>query len=251
MGECKSDLQINLELGKRFDGGEKFWPWNTSEEVLDELLKPAGMTFKELQHKGPTYPGIEYKRYEKGKLRPDGQPGFPTPTGKVELYSTLLEHLGHSPLPYWEEPTRGPVSTPELIKEFPFILITGVRTIFFHSEHRQIKPLREIRPDPLVEIHPDTAKELGINDGDWVWIESHKDRIRQRAKLTPIVHPKMVSADYGWWYPEEEGAEPSLFGYKEVNSSRLLDLDLVGETGFGADIKCTLCKLYKVKEGEM
>jgi anaerobic selenocysteine-containing dehydrogenase len=249
VGECKSDLEINLELGKRFN--QKLWPWDTEEDVLDELLEPAGMTFQELQQRGPTYPGLEYRRHEKGMLRPDGEPGFATPTGKVELCSSALEYLGHSPLPYFEEPPVSPISRPDLYKDYPLVMITGVRTIFFHSEHRQIPSLREIHPDPTVEIHPETAADLGIADGDWVWIENHLDRIRQKAKVTPVVHPRMVSVDYGWWFPEKSGPEPSLFGFWEVNSSRLIEMGNVGETGFGAAIKSTLCKIYKVKEGEM
>ena len=42
----------------------------------------------------------------------------------------------------------------------------------FHSEHRHIGyGMREQHPNPLMDIHPDTAQELGIADGDWVWIE--------------------------------------------------------------------------------
>lgn len=247
VGECKSDLEIELELGKRFS--EKAWPWASPQEVLDEVIKPSGMTFEELRDRGWVYPGFQYKRYEKGLLRPDGQPGFMTPTGKVELLSTTLEALGLNPLPYFEEPTYSPVRTPELYEKYPLILMTGVRSkVFFHSEHRQVPWLREIHPDPIVEIHPETAANLGIKEGDWVWIENQKDRIRQKAKVTPIVHPKMVLADHGWWFPEKPGPD---YGHWEVNINRLLEVGLVGETGFGADMKCALCKVYKVKEGEL
>jgi len=209
------------------------------------------MTFEQLKEFGPAYPKYEYRKYEKGLLRQDGQPGFNTPTGRIELYSTAFEHFGMDPLPYYEEPSSSPVSTPELYKEYPLLLITGARLLaFFHSEHRQIRELRAIHPDPVVEIHPDTAAELGISEGDWVWIENQKDRIRQKAKITPIIHPKMVLAQHGWWFPEQEGAEPHLFGMWDVNINRLLDMK-PGKTGFGADVKTLLCRVYKVKEGEM
>jgi anaerobic selenocysteine-containing dehydrogenase len=62
--------------------------------------------------------------------------------------------------------------------------------------------LREIRPDPLVEIHPETAKKHGIEEGDWVYLESPRGRVRQRAKLNDGIDPRVVVAEHGWWYPE-------------------------------------------------
>ena len=70
-----------------------------------------------------------YYKYESGCLRPDGMPGFNTPTGRVELYSTMFRQFGEDPLPYYEEPQLSPVSTPEKTEEYPFVLTTGaVRT---------------------------------------------------------------------------------------------------------------------------
>jgi anaerobic selenocysteine-containing dehydrogenase len=54
-------------------------------------------------------------------------------------------------------------------------------TNFFHSELRQIDSLRRRNPDPLVEIHPETAASLGIAEGDWVWIESPIASVRAGA----------------------------------------------------------------------
>ncbi|MBW1862347.1 MAG: hypothetical protein JRJ02_08240, partial [Deltaproteobacteria bacterium] len=66
--------------------------------------------------------------------RSDGKPGFATETGKVELYSKAFESWGIDPLPFFREPAQGPVSTPELYKKYPLIMITGARSsLFFHS----------------------------------------------------------------------------------------------------------------------
>jgi anaerobic selenocysteine-containing dehydrogenase len=248
-GEARSDNQLVIDLGKRFS--REMFPWDTDEQELDELLKPAGISFKELKQCNWVYPEVEYKKYEKGQLRPDGQFGFMTPTGKIELYASIMEAVGVSPVPYFEEPLKSPVSTPELFEKYPLILMTGVRSPgYFHSEGRNIPFLRELQPDPIVEIHPDYASAHGISDGDWVWIENDKDRIRQKAKVTPIVHPQMALANHGWWFSDEDGTAPHLFGCFEHNVSRLLDMGVMGPTGFGADLKCTLCKIYKVTDGE-
>ena len=83
----------------------------------------------------------------------------------------------------------------------------GQSTVFFNSENRQIPLLRKRHPDPLVEIHPETAENLGIKDGEWVWIETARGRIRQKAKLTCGINPRVVHVEHAWWYPEKPGPE--------------------------------------------
>ena len=53
--------------------------------------------------------------YEKGLLRKDGQPGFNTPSGKVEIASSMLAEYGYDPLPAYSEPVEGPLGSPELL----------------------------------------------------------------------------------------------------------------------------------------
>lgn len=253
VGEVKSDTEIARLLGRLCN--EDFWPWDSEEEVYDECLKTSGFTWKQLRDYGPAYPTFDYRRYEKGLMRPDGQPGFMTPTGRIELYSTLLEGFELDPLPNFSEPMLGPVSTPDLYKEYPIILMTGARSaVFFHTEHRQIEHLRQFEKDPFVEIHPDFAAANGIKEGDWVWLENPRGRCRQRAHLSYATEPTMALAKHGWWYPEKEGteaaSEPNLYGMWDLNVNHLL-LNAPSKAGFGSDIKCVLCKIYKVKEGEM
>lgn len=246
VGECKSDYEIMLELGKRLN--PELWPYNNARELLTGyVLKPSlGITFDELCAKGWMYIPFSYKKYETGKLRPDGQLGFMTPTGRVELASTMFEQLGEDPLPYYEEPPYSPYSTPELAKEYPFVLTTGARNFgYFHSEHRQIKTLRDLHPDPIVQLHPDTAKSLGIKEGDWVWIENMLGKCKQKVELLAGMHPKVVHAEHGWWFPEKAGGEPSLFGVWEANVNQLVPNNAVGRLGFGAPFKCMICKVYK------
>ncbi len=248
VGECRSDEQILLELGKKLNP-EKF-PWNNVEEMLDFELKRAGITFAQLREQGiPEYYPFEYKKYEKGKLRRDGKPGFETVSGKFMFYVRQFEDLGYDPLPYYEEPPQSPISTPELAQEYPLVLTTGARSWgFFHSEHRQIPEMREIQSDPYLIINTETAQELGIRDGDWVWIENNYGKCRQRAKLTPGQHPKVVNAGHGWWYPEKPGQEPSLFGVFDVNPNQLHKPGNMGPSGWCAPYKSNICKVYKATE---
>ena len=247
VGECKSDMEINLLLGKRIS--PEAWPWDNVQEMYSSMLEPAGMTFEGLREKGYLYDAFEYRKYEKGLLRRDRKPGFNTPTGKIELYSTILEKCGLDPLPYHEEPPESPVSTPDIAEKYNLVMTTGAKTrAFFHSEHRQIPSLRKMNPDPLTEIHPETAEGLGIEDGDWIYIENSYGRCRQKARLFDGISPGVVHAQHGWWFPEKSGPEPSLFGAWESNINLLIPGGWTGRAGFGYPFKAQMCRVYKVEE---
>ncbi len=131
-------------------------------------------------------------------------------------------------------------------------MVTGRRSpVFFHSEHRNIPWLRECDPDPIVEIHPKTAAELGIDDGEWVRIENDRGRIKRKAKVTPIVHPRVVSVPHGWWLPETEGREPNLYGIWDINCNLLVETGPGDASGYGGGpYKTPLVAVRKMKEGE-
>lgn len=251
--ECKPDVEINFELAKRFDPEFR---WENIHQLFDEIVEPSGLTFKELQKQGWAFPpegnpSHPYHRFEKGLLRPDRKPGFQTPSGKVEIYSVLREEWGLEPVAHYEEPPFTPVSMPDMAEKYPLILSTGRRSpVFFHTEHRNIPWLREIDPDPIIEIHPDTAEKYGIRNGEWVWVENWMGRSQFKAKVTLIVPEWMVMIAHGWWFPEEPGEEPSLFGTWKSNPNLLIPMDYQGKDGLGAPIKHLLCRIYAVNAGE-
>jgi len=242
----RDDYDIWRGLAQRLGQEESDWPWESLEDVYDYRLKPIGLSFKEFMEKGGYLPAPkEYQIYEKQ--------GFATPTGKIELYSTILESLGYDPLPQYYESPESPISRPDLAKEFPLILITGGRfQPFYHSEHRQVKTLRRMHPDPFVQIHPETAKTLNIENGDWVWIESPRGRIKQKCKIFDGIHPNVIHAQHGWWYPEEDGREPSLHGVWKSNCNVLTDDDpeICNRISGGWPLRGFLCKVYKADSFE-
>jgi anaerobic selenocysteine-containing dehydrogenase len=246
VGECKSDIEICIAVGKRLN--PEAWPWDTAEEFFDAQLKasyPFG--YDEFRERGVYQAGYNYKKYETGQLRDDGEPGFNTPTGLIELNSTLFPLFGEDPLPYFKEPHYSPYSTPELFKEYPLILTTGGRKITsFHSEHRQVPSLREIDPWPEAQMHPETAAALGISEGDWICIENMFGKAREKVTLTETIHPKVVHATHGWWYPEQDATEPNLFGVWKSNINTLLPHKCISKLGFGSIHKDMICKVYRV-----
>jgi len=239
----RTDYEVFREIMMRLGQGQH-WPWETLEECYSYRLAPMGMTFEEFMGKGGyDFPPNEYRKYEKI--------GFATPTGKVELYSTIFEKLGYDPLPRFEEPAESPYSTPELAREYPLILTTGGRFHpMYHSEHRQVDSIRRRHPDPLVQLNPETATKLGINDGDWVWIESPRGRVRMKCQYFDGIDPRVVHAEHGWWFPELPGEEPWLHGVWESNINVVLDNDpdVCNKLSGSWPLKTALCKIYKVKK---
>lgn len=251
-GETRSDMEINLELGRRFN--PEAWPWESVEEMFSSILAETGMDFEGIRETAPGYLPFQYNKHEKGLLRPDGGLGFATMTGRLELYSCAQEFMGLDPLPHYHEPSMTPLSQPELAKEYPIILTTGARRWnTFHSENRQGEHLRAVHPEPTVQIHPQLAADLGVSNGQWVWVEGpvgttgRVGRAKRVVEVTPIVDPRVASTDHGWWHPE--GDPENLYDVNELNINNLISWS-TGETGIGANYKCILCKIYPVKDGE-
>ena len=191
-GEAKSDLEFWFALAKRM-GYEEFFPWDSIEEGLDYALSSTNMTIEKLkEHPG----GIPY-----GEVRIDHykEKGFPTPSGKVELFSNFLKELGHDPIPGHRESPESPVTNQALAQEYPLILTTGARTVeFLHSMYREIKRLRKKRPEATIEIHPDTAKSLSIEDGEEVILENRSGAIPIKVSVTEDILPGVVNVPHGW-----------------------------------------------------
>ena len=210
------------------------------EEVCDYRFAPLGITFSEALKGGGLQPAREYRKYE--------SQGFGTPSGKVELFSSIFTRFGLKPVPIYREMVESPEGNPELAKEYPLILIaTGKFLPFYHSELRQIPSAINKNPDPITDVHPNTAMEKGISDGDWIWIETPRGKIRQRARLTDEVHPAMVRVQHGWWFPNMPAAEPSLHGIWQSNSNVLCP---VGPEYCNVEVggwphTALLCRIYK------
>jgi anaerobic selenocysteine-containing dehydrogenase len=240
LGESWHDMKIVIELAKRIPwANRKYIPWGGVDEFIESHFIDKRLNFKTLKEMSCLVEPMQYKKYQKE--------GFDTPTAKVELFSTAFEKYGQAPLPFCKEPPESPTSTPEDIDEYPLILYTGGRHIeYFHSEGRQIPKLRNRVPDPLLELNPETAKNMNIADGDWVWLETtqiRNERVRLKAKLTNRVHPKMAHARHGWWFPEKPAPEHGCF---DSNVNVILSLNPPrGKECASVRTRGTLCKVYK------
>ena len=233
VGECRADEDIMTDLARRL--GLPHCE-ESPRDVFNQLLAPLGITYEQLAKNGPVKIPMKYGKYL--------DKGFDTPTGKIELYSTRLEELGYDPLPYYQEPPESPVSTPEIAKEFPYVLTTGARLpMFFHSEGRQIPKLRRGRPEPQAEIHPEDAKKHGIANNDWVRISSPRGSMLQRALVTTDILQGVVNCQHGWWFPERKGWDHGIW---ESNANMLTSQAPPYDPAMGTyQLRGLLCKIEK------
>lgn len=237
IGECRSDHEIINGLAKKLGLGGYFW--DSIDRFWDAILEPVGLTFEEFKKMDRLIGKKkvkEYKQYEES--------GFKTPSGKIELYSRQLEEWGFDPLPIYYEPPETPYSEPELAKEYPLLCTTRKLGVYRHSGGRQIASLRRSNPDPSVIIHPETASKLGIEDGDWIYIETKRGRIRQKAIFSAGVDPRIVVVDHAWWFPEREEAD--LFGFADSNYNVLTNDEPPFSKEVGSfSIRGLACRVYK------
>lgn len=189
--ESRSDTEIVFSLATRLGLGDLFFNGDL-EAANNFLLKPLGLTVEELR-KHPE--GIRLplaKHFQKYQTQ-----GFATETRRAELYSERLLRHGYSPVPEFIPPLV-------VSEEFPIVMFSANSGYFCHSQHRGVSTLRARRRDPSASVHPITARQNGIEDGDWMRVITKQGQFQIRAQVTDIVAPNTLASDYGWWEPAND-----------------------------------------------
>lgn len=244
------DLEFDWVAGHKLH--PEWWEkYDTYYDFINDLRFYGRSTFEEEREKVYKQASNRYYKYEDGGLRFDGQPGFMTPTGRIELYSTMFEQFGDDPLPYYEEPIMSKYRDPKMGKVYPYVLTSGARTFtYFHSEQRQIPFLREINPNPEAEINPKLAREKGIADGQWVRIWNQHGECFYKAKISQIVKEDVIHCRHGWWFPERDAHDNGFGPYDTFRSNvnNLVPHFHFGKLGMGAPFKENWCDIEPIEE---
>ncbi|MCP4691337.1 MAG: molybdopterin-dependent oxidoreductase, partial [Desulfobacterales bacterium] len=226
-GECRPDMEILNELGKAMTPPEY---WHESYEgFLEELLAPSGLDWEGFVRQGVLKGEERFSKHLSA--------GFRTPTGKVELALSTADKFKLPALPRFqglpeeEDPDR------------PFTLTSAKDRFYLHSSYRWVAKLRRARPDPVVRIHPEAAKPLGIEENDEVIIETRFGSITQFAHLTEKIHPSVICAAYGWWLPE--GDPCSLYEWEKHNYNILTSAEKLGKEFGTPNLKGVRCSIRK------
>ena len=249
-GEVREEADTVMEVLRRMGYGDKL-PVQSYQELLDYRLAPLGITFDEFAEMGTFIGPDERGKYASGKLRPDGEPGFNTPSGKIEFTSKILEKFDYDPLPTVQEPMFSPLeedgTQSELVADYPLVLITGTRAVEYYSTLGiSIPKLRKRRPWPGLEMSPETAEEYGVEEGDWVKIEvsNTENSIVRQVAFIPGMDARVVNAEGLWYMPGEDLIEGTLMVGANVLTPLRDDIDpIMG----GSTARCLVCRISKVE----
>ncbi len=246
VGEARNDYLIMAELAKRLGYGE-LYP-QTEEEMIRFALEGSGYTLEQVKEAGGwvkiATPMMEYKKWQKGGLRADGKPGFETPTGKFEIWSSTLEEYGYEPLPRYVEPVEGPFGSPKVAQAYPLIFNSGARPqTDFRSQHHGIKGLLKDNPEPTVEMNRKDAEERGIRTGDLIEVRTPRGTVPFRVRVTEDIVEGAIECNMGGGTPVGPEA------WREWNVNELTDLGNYDEISGFPVYKSLLCEVSKLEEG--
>lgn len=201
-GEARSDAAIAFALASRLGLNEHFFDGDL-EAALRHMLAPAGLTPETLQAAPEGVKLALTTQYFKYRER-----GFATPSVRVEFYSEALLRIGQPPLPAFRQP--------EPNAEFPLLLTCAKLPDRCHSQHQQAqRPGRKPRL-PWIYLHPATAGEQRITEGDAVAVHTPHGAMLGRARLDAALDPQTLLADYGWWQAVPDAAPEMAANYTSL-----------------------------------
>jgi ferredoxin-nitrate reductase len=224
-GAALPDWQILAHFGRVL--GFRGFSYTSAAEVWDEFIgltagRPcdlAGATSARLRRDvsvqwpcpGPDHPGTR-------RLYTDGR--FPTPDGRAVFLPR--DH-------------RAPRELPD--HEFPLVLTTGRLYAHWHTLTRTAKADKLVRrePGPFVEVHPDDATALGLEDGELVQLSSRRGTVRLPVRLSAGVRPGLVFVPFHWG---------DLFG--EGNAANYLTISATGRVAKQPELKFCAVSLEKI-----
>ncbi len=247
VGEARNDYLIMAELADRLGYGDRF-P-QSENEMIRTALEGSGFTLEEIREAGGTVrrasPMMEYRKWEKGRLRSDRRPGFETPTGRFEIWSTILQEEGYEPLPKYTEPGEGPLGDPTLARAYPLVFNSGARPqTDFRSQHHGVEELCQQHPEPTVELNTEDALPRGIKTGDLVEVSTPRGAVPFRAVVTDDIVGGAVECSMGGGTPV--GPEP----WREWNVNELTDLKRYDSISGFPVYKALLCQVTRLEGGK-
>jgi anaerobic selenocysteine-containing dehydrogenase len=206
-GECRSLVWVWHELAKRMGLANQF-PWATAEEVLNYRLEPGNTTWAEVAANGKP-------PSEKFRERKYLETGFATPSGKVELKSSILDDLGFDPLPYHREATA-----PD--SEFPMMMFIGLPDDeYYRTGHRHIPELRRRSQDPTFFVSPEDANGLSVEEGQWARVSTSTGAVTARVYIRSSMPKGLIRVPHGWWKPESQRGLANMSGMWDFSDAQI------------------------------
>ena len=231
--ESRPDVDIIYDLARELCPDDPLFAGGY-EKSLDWILEPAGLCVAELKkHPGGLFVAAAKETAERKYLG-----GAAMPSGKIEFKSTVLERYeekaGLESLPVYRPPKLSREASPDVAREYPFILNTGARLpMFLHSRLNHLSWTRSLRPiHPSVDLSPSDAASLGVDSGDELLLTTPSGSVRVRANPTRMVLPGVIHLYHDW---------PS------ANANSLLAKNYLDPISGFPGYKSSLCALKKIE----
>ena len=155
--------------------------------------RAAGIAWDELKAKGFQRLAVP------AAYAPFAEGGFPTPSGKCELYSAALAREGHDPLPTFVPPRESVASNPALARRYPLAFISPPARNFLNSSFANLPAFVAEEKTPRLEIHPEDALPRAIATGDRVRIFNDRGSFSATARVSDRARTGVVVAPSIWW----------------------------------------------------
>jgi anaerobic selenocysteine-containing dehydrogenase len=204
LGQSKPNTQIFRELAARLGFTEPCF--GDDDETLARAALSAEIPFERLDAEGWVRLPLPEAPFAEG--------GFPTPSGKCLIDAPGLGVPDHVPN---HESVR---STPMLAQRFPLAMISPPARNFLNSSFVNVKSLRDIEGEPLLEIHAADAQPRGIVDGAPVRVFNDRGTYVCKAVLSPRARPGVVNGLGVWW----RKFGPNRTNVNELTHQKLTDI---------------------------
>jgi len=206
-GEARSNAWVFRALARRMGFGEPCF--SEDDESLCRSAFPDGVVdFELLRTQGFATLDLSDAPYAEG--------GFPTPSGRCEFFSPRLAALGRDGLPDYV-PNHEPAGSSAA---YPLAMISPPARNFLNSTFVNVRSLRAIEGEPLLEIHEADAAARGIADGATVRVFNARGEHRCRAEISPRARPGVVHGLGIWW--RKMGLDGT--NVNQLTSQRLTDI---------------------------
>jgi thiosulfate reductase / polysulfide reductase chain A len=207
---------IVKELLKRLGKADLF-PFDTMEDIWAYQLKDTGVAIADFDAKG-------FVSLAADPIWMDRQTGlkFPTPSGKIEIVSSVMEQAGLPSFAPYQKPSTGPDGS--------FRLLVGRCGFQAHGQSINNPALNEILGENVLWINSGEASKRGIKNGDWVEVSNDAARGRIKAFVTDFIHPDAVFMlhGYGRTVPAQTRAHNKGLADQIFEKGLLLNYDKAG-----------------------
>lgn len=205
LGEARPNTEIFRQLAARMGFDEPCFA-DSDEALARQAFAREDVDFAQLREVGWVKLALPEAPFAEG--------GFPTPSGRCRIDAPGFG------VPDYVPNHEGPESAPELVARYPLAMISPPARNFLNSTFVNVKSLRDIEGQPLLEIHPHDAAARGIGEGEMVRVYNDRGEYRCVARVTERARPGVVNGLGIWW----RKLGPDGTNVNEVTHQRLTDI---------------------------